>query len=49
MAACGERESLSHALDDLRPFSPDDKVAATLVRRMLTAKAGVIDVKDLSP
>jgi hypothetical protein len=48
MAACGEKEILSHALDDLRPFSPDDRVATILVRRMLTSKGG-IDVKDLSP
>jgi hypothetical protein len=48
MAACGEKEILSHALDDLRPFAPDDPVATTLVRRMVTSK-GTIDVKDLTP
>jgi hypothetical protein len=49
MAACGEREILSQALDDLRPFAPDDPVAAALVRRMLTDKHGAIDVGDLAP
>jgi hypothetical protein len=48
MAACGEKEILSHALDDLRPFAPDDPVATTLVRRMVTSK-GAIDVHDLVP
>jgi hypothetical protein len=48
MAACGERDVLSRALDDLRPFAPDDPVANTLVRRMVTQK-GAIDVKDLTP
>lgn len=47
MAACGERDVLSRALDDLRPFAPDDAVANTLVRRMVTSK-GPIDVRDLS-
>ena len=48
MAACGERDVLSRALDDLRPFAPDDAVANTLVRRIVTSK-GPIDVHDLSP
>ena len=48
MAACGEREVLSRALDDLRPFAPDDAVASTLVRRIVTSK-GPIEVKDLAP
>jgi hypothetical protein len=48
MAACGERDVLSHALDDLRPFAPDDAVANTLVRRIVTSK-GPIDVHDLAP
>lgn len=46
MAACGERDVLSHALDDLRPFAPEDPVANTLVRRIVTSK-GPIEVKDL--
>lgn len=46
MAATGDREVLSHALDDLRPFAPDDPVASTLVRRLVTTK-GPIDVSDL--
>ena len=48
MAACGERDVLSRALDDLRPFAPDDAVANTLVRRIVTSK-GPIDVHDLAP
>jgi hypothetical protein len=48
MAACGEREVLSRALDDLRPFAPDDAVASTLVRRIVTSK-GAIEVRDLVP
>jgi hypothetical protein len=46
MAATGDREVLSKALDDLRPFAPDDAVASTLVRRLVTSK-GPIDVSDL--
>ena len=46
MAATGDREVLSKALDDLRPFAPDDAVASTLVRRLVTSK-GTIDVSDL--
>lgn len=45
-AASGERDVLSRALDDLRPFAPDDPVASALVRRMVTTK-GPIDVSDL--
>ena len=48
MAATGEREVLAKALDDLRQFAPDDPVASTIVRRMVTTK-GAIDVKDLKP
>jgi hypothetical protein len=48
MAACGERDVLSRALDDLRPFAPEDAVASTLVRRIVTTK-GPIDVRDLAP
>lgn len=48
MAACGERDMLSRALDDLRPFAPDDAVANALVRRTVTSK-GAIDVQDLAP
>ena len=48
MAACGERDVLSRALDDLRPFAPDDPVANTLVRRIVTSR-GPIDVHDLVP
>jgi hypothetical protein len=48
MAACGEREVLARALDDLRPFAPDDAVASTLVRRTVTSK-GPIEVRDLPP
>lgn len=48
MAACGERDVLSRALDDLRPFAPDDAVASALVRRIVTTK-GPIEVKDLGP
>jgi hypothetical protein len=47
MAATGERDTLSRALDDLRGFAPDDRVAMTLVRRQLTSK-GAIDVRDLA-
>jgi hypothetical protein len=46
MAATGERDTLARALDDLRGFAPDDRVAMTLVRRQLTSK-GTIDVRDL--
>ena len=46
MAATGEHEILSQALDDLRVVAPDDPVHATLVRRMVTTK-GPIDVRDL--
>ena len=48
IAACGERDVLSRALDDLRPFAPDDPVANTLVRRIVTSK-GAIEVRDLAP
>ncbi|MDF2696352.1 MAG: hypothetical protein K0S65_4735, partial [Labilithrix sp.] len=48
MAATGERDMLSRALDDLRAFAPDDPVGATLVRRIVTTR-GPIDVRDLKP
>jgi hypothetical protein len=48
VAACGERDVLARALDDLRPFAPDDSVANTLVRRLVTSK-GPIEVLDLVP
>ncbi len=48
MAATGERDVLSRALDDLRAFAPEDAVGATLVRRIVTSK-GAIDVHDLAP
>ncbi len=48
MAATGDREVLSRALDDLRPFAPDDPVASALVRRLVTTK-GPIEVHDLVP
>ncbi|MBX3262648.1 MAG: hypothetical protein KF782_23410 [Labilithrix sp.] len=48
MAATGERELLSRALDDLRAFAPDDAVGAALVRRIVTTR-GPIDVRDLAP
>ena len=48
LAAASERDVVAHAIDDLRPFSPRDPVAAELVRRM-TATRGAIDVKDLVP
>ncbi len=48
IAATGEREVLSRALDDLRAFAPDDPIGSTLVRRILTTK-GPIDVRDLAP
>lgn len=47
MAATGEREMLSRALDDLRAFAPEDPIGATLVRRIVTTK-GPIDVRDLA-
>jgi len=46
MAATGERDLLARALDDLRPFAPDDPVASALVRRTVTSK-GPIEVRDL--
>ncbi len=48
LAAASERDVVAHAIDDLRPFSPRDSVAAELARRM-TASRGAIDVKDLAP
>ncbi len=48
MGATGERESLSKALDELRPYAPDDPVASKLVRRMVTTK-GSFPVDDLAP
>lgn len=48
IAATGEREVLSRALDDLRHFAPEDAVAAALVRRIVTSR-GPIEVRDLAP
>jgi hypothetical protein len=48
LAASGDRELTARALDDLRPFSPADPIAAELVKRLLAAR-GIIDVKDLAP
>lgn len=48
IAATGELEVLSRALDDLRAFAPNDPVGSTLVRRILTSR-GPIDVRDLAP
>lgn len=48
MAATGERDVLSKALDDLRAFAPDDAIGTALVRRIVTTK-GAIDVRDLRP
>jgi len=48
MGATGERDSLSKALDELRPYSPDDDVASKLVRRMVTTR-GPFPVDDLVP
>lgn len=48
MAATGERDILARSLDDLRAFSPDDAVGATLVRRIVTSR-GPIEVHDLVP
>lgn len=48
MAAAGERDNLSRALDDLRAFAPDDPVGAALVRRIVSTR-GPIDVRDLRP
>jgi hypothetical protein len=48
LAASGDRDLIARSLDDLRPFSPSDPIAAELVKRVITAR-GVIDVKDLAP
>jgi hypothetical protein len=48
VAATADKELLSRALDDLRPFAPEDPVAAQLVRRIVTSK-GTIEVRDLAP
>lgn len=48
MGAIGERENLSKALDELRPYAPDDPVASQLVRRMVVQR-GALDVADLVP
>lgn len=46
-AALGERELLSSALDEIRVFDPEDRLATTLLSRMLGTK-GAIDVRDLA-
>jgi hypothetical protein len=48
LASAGEREVITRGLDDLRPFSRDDALAAQVVRRMVISK-GVIEVRDLAP
>jgi hypothetical protein len=48
MGAAGERENLSKALDELRPYASDDPVASQLVRRTVTTR-GAFDVTDLVP
>jgi hypothetical protein len=47
-AAAGDRDLVARALDELRPFAPDDRGASELARRVVTAKGG-IEVKDLAP
>jgi hypothetical protein len=47
-AAANDRDLVARALDELRPFAPEDRVASELVRRVLTSKGGMgIDVRDL--
>ncbi len=48
LAASGDRELVARALDDLRPFSPGDAVAAELARRVASAH-GPVDLKGLPP
>jgi hypothetical protein len=48
IAAAGEKDVLSRALDDLRAFNAEDPVGTALVRRIVTSK-GPIDVRDLTP
>lgn len=48
VAATGDRDLLSRALDELHPFAPKDPVATQLVRRIVTSK-GPIEVRDLGP
>jgi hypothetical protein len=48
VAATGDRDLLSRALDELHAFAHDDPVATQLVRRMVTTK-GPIDIRDLGP
>jgi hypothetical protein len=48
LASSGDREVIARALDDLRPFSQDDPLAAQVVRRTVISK-GAIDVHDLTP
>ncbi len=47
LAAASERDVVQHAMDDVRAFSPGDRVAVELQRRLAASK-GPIDVKDLS-
>lgn len=42
----GERESISHAIDDLRAFAPKDPLIGDLVHRIVIAK-GAVDTKDI--
>jgi hypothetical protein len=48
LAAASERDVVSRAIDDLRPFSPRDPVAEELGKRM-AATRGVIDLKGIAP
>jgi hypothetical protein len=47
MAATGDREALTRALEDWRPFAPEDPTAALIVRRMVTSK-GPIEIRDIA-
>lgn len=47
LGATGERESVSHAIDDLRAFAPKDPLIEQLVHRIVIAK-GAVDTKDLA-
>jgi hypothetical protein len=48
LASTGDKDVVARGLDDLRPFSPNDPLAAQVVRRTVISK-GVIEVRDLSP
>lgn len=46
MAKTGERESLSLAIDELRPFAPNDPMLSELIRRVVLGR-GQPDLSDL--